>query len=145
VGPQTLGALNRPATLDAATAPSPASHYLQMGSRGAAVLTNEYEIASELAFNGLSPLIVGSAPQVAQWRMWNASPIPARALVLTFLPIARTPGFERLLEHAFARVSPGPTLRYTFAGTSEGTFYSTWCSRPVRDAAVILYGRFNDL
>ncbi len=113
--------------------------------RGAVVLTNEYEIASELAFNGLSPLIVGSAPQVAQWRMWNSGSIPERALVLTFLPIARTPGFERLLEHAFARVRSGPTLSYTFAGTSEGTFYSTWCSRPVRDAAVILYGRFNDM
>ena len=50
VGPQTMGALNRPATLDSATAPSPASHYLQMGSRGDAVLTLQRQLTS-LGFN----------------------------------------------------------------------------------------------
>jgi peptidoglycan hydrolase-like protein with peptidoglycan-binding domain len=52
VGTQTLGALNKPATLDAATTPAapPNSGYLQLGSSGSAVLTLQRELTS-LGFN----------------------------------------------------------------------------------------------
>jgi len=110
-------------------------------AHAAAVLTDRYELASELLYNGVEAHIFGPAPQVDQWYAWyHAGAISQRVLVLTIGRLAPGDELSRRLARAFESIRPGPDLHYTFAGTSAATFYTTWCERPRTDASLALFG-----
>ena len=99
-------------------------------AHSALVLTNRYEIASELYYHGVDSLVVGFAPQTAQWNQWHKRyrSFPS-AVIVTFDPLSRTPDLAVRIERACGKLQAGPTLRYTYAGTSAATFYTTWCEK----------------
>ncbi len=111
-------------------------------SKSAAVLTDRYELASELLYYGVQTLIVGPSPQVNQWYRWyHDGPLPQHVLVLTIGQLQRGDDISRRLTRAFTKIRRGPDLHYTFAGTSAATFYTTWCEQPRREASIALFGR----
>ncbi len=110
-------------------------------AHAAAILTDRYELASELLYNGVETHIFGAAPQVGQWYAWyHDGALSPRVLVLTIGPLTPGDDISRRLARAFASVRPGPALHYTFAGTSAATFYTTWCEQPRTDASLTLFG-----
>lgn len=110
-------------------------------TNSAAVLTDRYELASELLYNGVEALIFGPSPQVDQWYAWyHEAALPRRVLVLTIGPLRQGDDISRRLARAFASVRHGQDLHYRFAGTSAATFYTTWCERPRPDASIALFG-----
>lgn len=109
-------------------------------THSAALLTNRFEIASELLYNGTDPQLVGGAPQVRQWSWWHAgAAAPERALVVTFVPLAQDADLASRIARSYRDVRPGPTLRYGFAGTAAGTFYTSWAREPRAGATASLF------
>jgi dolichyl-phosphate-mannose-protein mannosyltransferase len=108
-------------------------------TRSAAALTDRVEICSELLYNGVDSQLIGSAPQVPQWRWWHPAAVPERALIVTFAPLALDPDVAMRATRAFQSVRPGPVLHYDFAGTSAGTFYTIWVERPKAGAETWLF------
>ncbi len=109
-------------------------------SGNSVVLTNRLEIASELVYNGVRASIVGAAPQVPQWTAWYGSDTRSHALLVTFDPLSTDPDLAAALNESFARTTPGPTLRYRFAGIDTVPFYTTWLATPNARAPSLLFG-----
>ena len=103
-------------------------------AQGGEAMTDRLEIAAELRYYGIPAVMAGNALQVAQWNDWYAAgrPRPAKALVVTYAPLD-TPAEVSLaaqLRQSYARVGRSTAHTYTYAGTSSGTFYLTWCAGP---------------
>ncbi|HEY8313922.1 MAG TPA: glycosyltransferase family 39 protein [Candidatus Baltobacteraceae bacterium] len=111
---------------------------------GAIVMTDGYGFSSELDFyGGIAPVVIGYDPQGEESRRWyDANARVARALFVDKTPLYPIPGqpeqgagrpdFAKQLALACARVEPGPTLKYTYAGTSglaipTRDYFTTWC------------------
>jgi 4-amino-4-deoxy-L-arabinose transferase-like glycosyltransferase len=108
----------------------------------AAVMTDRFYIASELAYNGLDPLIVGRSPQVGQWRqLRDPHRVPDRALLITITPLIDDAPLLQVMKGAYASLAAGPLLQYSYAGVPGPKFFTTWCSTPKKDATASLYGR----
>lgn len=114
-----------------------------LDKNSASVMTDRFYIASELAYHGLDPLIVGRSPQVGEWREERRDPdrVPDRALLITITPLHDDAPLLHEMEHAYTLLGAGPLLQYTYADVPGPKFFTTWCSRPKRGAAVSLYGR----
>lgn len=125
---------------------------------GAIVMTDGYGFSSELDFyGGIAPVVIGYDPQGEEARRWyDANARPGRALFVDKTPLfpipshpeagAGRPDFARQLELACARVEPGPTLSYTYAGASDVTiparqYFTTWCDGMRPDGLSILQWR----
>ena len=120
----TSGALKGP-FFSQAFAFAPLSADVKRLSGGATILTDRLEIASELTYHGVAASIVGSAPQVPQWRSWYGNELPPRTLLVTFDPLAAQR--SAVVSTSCARIRAGPVLRYRFAGAETVPFYTTWC------------------
>jgi len=109
----------------------------------AAAMTDRFYIASELAYYGLDPLIVGRSPQVGQWRQWHdPNATPDRALLITITPLTDDLPLLHEMEGAYASISAGPVLQNAYAGILGPKYFTTWCSKPKKDAAASLYGSY---
>ncbi|MBV8726701.1 MAG: glycosyltransferase family 39 protein [Candidatus Eremiobacteraeota bacterium] len=108
-------------------------------SKGSVVFTNRLELAGELTYHGGRASIVGSAPQVPQWTEWYGDATPARVLLVTFNPISQEADLNARIAASFAQTSPGPILRYRFAGVDAVPFYTTWCESPRPNARALLF------
>jgi 4-amino-4-deoxy-L-arabinose transferase-like glycosyltransferase len=110
------------------------------GARPLVILTDRHEIASELSYAGLAPLLIGPSPQSRQWQLWqDTSPFVARALYVSYLPLRYDSEPWRTLASAYATVDEGPTLRPRYAGVVADTFYTAWCSGAEPGAVATLF------
>ena len=108
-------------------------------SRSAVVLTNRYEIASELYYHGVDSRVVGFAPQTIQWKQWpQRDRVFREAVIVSFDPLSKTRDLADRIERACGTLHAGPTLRYTYAGTSAATFYTSWCEKARADDRQII-------
>ncbi len=96
---------------------------------GAIVMTDKFEIASELLYQGDIESTVVSGIGRKQWAMWDDGPRPARYLIVLNEPPGRDPGVMRSVAEACSSIHEGPTLRYAFAGPPVTMFYTKWCDR----------------
>lgn len=103
------------------------------------ILTDQFEIASELLYHGVQARIVEPAPQVPQWESWYLDGAPAGSAVFVgFVPIAQDPQLLLRAHEACNSLAKGPTLSYRFAQTQAETFYTQRCSLRA-DAAYALF------
>ncbi len=106
-----------------------------------AIVTEAFETASELEYYGVHSRIAGTTLQSAQWRIWDGEPnLGGSVLVVTSAPLDQIEPLADLTTRACAKVYAGPILHYMYAGTSAGTFFTTWCRRPSGDAGRSLLG-----
>lgn len=101
-------------------------------AQGAEAMTDRLEIAAELRYYGTPAEMGGDALQVEQWNAWYAAaPTPAaKVLVVTYAPLdaASEAPLAAQLRRTYAHVGPSVAQSYTYAGTSDGAFYLTWCA-----------------
>jgi 4-amino-4-deoxy-L-arabinose transferase-like glycosyltransferase len=110
------------------------------GGRPLVILTDRHEIASELTYAGLAPLMIGPSPQSWQWQQWiRTPPSVASALYVSYLPLRYDSEPWRMLASAYATVDEGPTLRPRYAGVVADTFYTAWCSGAEPGALATLF------
>lgn len=97
-------------------------------NRNAIVMTDKFEIASELLYQGRveSALISGSGRR--QWAIWQR-PTPNRYLLVMDDPPGADIAVMRTVAKECAALHDGPTLRYVFAGPPVAVFYTKWCDR----------------
>jgi 4-amino-4-deoxy-L-arabinose transferase-like glycosyltransferase len=91
-------------------------------------VTDTYELAAPLAFNGIPVTMIGTDPQAAQWQSWYGSRLPNRALIITLTPLADDPGTAASMHSRYAHVTPCPTLTLRPSPTSFATFYTACAS-----------------
>jgi 4-amino-4-deoxy-L-arabinose transferase-like glycosyltransferase len=104
------------------------------------VLTDEFEVASELEYYGLSPLLIGRSAHADQSRAWHGPiTIASDTLVISLHPLAQDTELAQRLARAYRSVQPGPLLRYTFAGGQAMAFSTTWCRQPRGGALATLF------
>jgi 4-amino-4-deoxy-L-arabinose transferase-like glycosyltransferase len=115
---------------------------LAAADHDAVILTDRYETAAELLWNGLDARIVVALPQQAQWMRWHsADPVPQHALLVTFAaPLQARPELAREVAAAFARVRPLAPVALTFAGMPEDTYDVVQLDDPRADARTALRG-----
>jgi 4-amino-4-deoxy-L-arabinose transferase-like glycosyltransferase len=95
------------------------------------VLTDGFEIASELSYHGVDALLIGRSSHADQSLAWHGPlELPNRVLLVSRSPLSASPSVQRRLARAFSKISPGPVLHYRFAGRDAMTFYTAWCSEP---------------
>ncbi len=100
-----------------------------LNNRHAMVMTDKFEIASELLYQGdvQSTVIAGIGRR--QWAMWPGGSRPARYLLVLNEPSGRDPAVMRSVAKECSAVHNGPVLRYAFAGPPVTMFYTKWCDR----------------
>jgi 4-amino-4-deoxy-L-arabinose transferase-like glycosyltransferase len=98
-------------------------------NRDASVMTDKFEIASELFYQGNIESTVISGIGRRQWAMWQGSPAPIRYLFVSNDPPGADAEVMRAVAKRCSSVGNGPTLRYAFAGPPVTTFYTKWCDR----------------
>ncbi|HTV74372.1 MAG TPA: glycosyltransferase family 39 protein [Candidatus Acidoferrales bacterium] len=104
------------------------------------VITDQFEVASELAYYGLDPLVIGESSHAQQSLAWHGPlDVPAQVLFVSLNPPAADEDLSRRLAEAFSRVSPGPTFHYRYAGVDAMTFYTAWCETPKAHAGQTLF------
>ena len=110
--------------------------------RDAAILTDRYETAAELLWNGLDARIVVALPQQAQWMRWHAdAPVPQHALLVTFdAPLQAEPDLARAAAAAFARVTPLAPIALTLAGLPQDRYSVVRLDDPRADARALMPG-----
>jgi hypothetical protein len=98
---------------------------LSAADHDATILTDRYETAAELLFNGLDARIVVGVPQRAQWMRWHANaPLPQHALLVTFNgPLDANPGLAEDARGAFAHATPLPDIALTYAGVAQDVYH----------------------
>ncbi len=96
-------------------------------NHNAIVMTDKFEIASELLYQGGIESTVISGIGRRQWEMWQSRSIPTRYLVILNEPPGADPEVMRVIANGCSSVSSGPTLHYAFAGPPLTTFYTKWC------------------
>ena len=98
---------------------------LAAADHDAVILTDRYETAAELLWNGLDARIVVALPQQPQWMRWHANdPVPQHALLVTFdAPLEAAPDLAREASAAFARATPLDPIALTFAGMPQDTYH----------------------
>ena len=95
----------------------------------AIVMTDKFEIASELLYQGDIESTVISGIGRRQWAMWEGGSSQASYLVVLNEPHGRDPAAMRSVAKECSSVSNGRTLRYAFAGPPVTMFYTKWCER----------------
>lgn len=88
-------------------------------------LTDRYEIASELLWNGVDSRTIVSR-QEWQWRLWYGTKLPPRALVVTYYPLNQDPLLLRRLRRTYASIVSAGMLRSSFAHVASHHFYLAW-------------------
>ena len=109
----------------------------------ATVITDRYEVASELLYNGVTdPVVVGTAVQGVQWRRWyNADgTAPPHALLITHHPLGVYPDLDRRVHLAYGKVLAGPRLQYFLAQHPAQSFNTTFCDDRRPGAERFLFG-----
>jgi len=101
---------------------------------GAIPLTDRPEIAGELYYHGVPPLMIGYAPQTRPWNAWQAtqrdlSLLPRTALIVSYSPVGDDAELMTYVKRLCARLEAGPTLEYRHAGAAWGAFHTSWCTR----------------
>jgi len=96
-------------------------------NHNAIVMTDKFEIASELLYQGGIESTVISGIGRRQWEMWQLRSAPKRYLVILNEPPGANTEVMRMVAKECSSVSNGPTLRYAFAGPPLTTFYTKWC------------------
>ncbi|MDQ2871605.1 MAG: glycosyltransferase family 39 protein [Candidatus Eremiobacteraeota bacterium] len=124
----------------------------------AIVMTDGYGFSSELDFyGGVAPIVIGYDPQGDESRRWyDARARVQRALFVDKTPLYPVPGhpekgagrpdFAKQLALACRRVYAGPTLTYTYAGSSDVAipprdYFTTWCDGMRPNGLLILQWR----
>ncbi len=98
--------------------------------RNAIVMTDKFEIASELLYQGDVESTVVSGIGRRQWAMWQSPAVPpARYLLVSNDPPGNNPSVVQTISKECSIVHNGPTLRYEFAAPPVTTFYTKWCER----------------
>ncbi len=96
----------------------------------AIVITDKFEIAAELLYQGDIPSTVISGIGRRQWSMWPGPAVrPKRFLLVLNESPAADAAIMQSVRKEFSTVREGPTLRYAFAGPPGFTFYTKWCER----------------
>ncbi|HEX5275764.1 MAG TPA: glycosyltransferase family 39 protein [Candidatus Rubrimentiphilum sp.] len=95
----------------------------------AIVMTDKFEIAAELLYQGNIESTVVSGIGRKQWAMWQGGSGPARYLVVLNEAPGRDPAAMRPVAKECSAIHDGPTLRYAFAGPPVTMFYTKWCDR----------------
>ncbi len=115
---------------------------LMINVRGVIPMSDRFEIASELNYHGVGPLMIGAAPQVPQWQRWNDPrwTVPPRGLLVTFAPLDAQRDTSARLRRAYGEIVPGPVFRYHFGNRTQ-TFYTTWATQPRDGASEALFRR----
>jgi 4-amino-4-deoxy-L-arabinose transferase-like glycosyltransferase len=112
---------------------------------GEAIVTDRLEIAGELYYYGLRPILVGGDSRATMWDGWSdvlpLASLPKRAIIVTFGPLATTKIFPRVAQ-SYHRIEAGPTLRYVRAETEIAEFSTTRVSQPTSSARLILFAGF---
>jgi 4-amino-4-deoxy-L-arabinose transferase-like glycosyltransferase len=99
------------------------------------ILTDQFEIASELSYYGVDPLVIGHSAHAEQSLAWHgATAIPKRVLLVSLSPLRTGSPLGQRIARAFSSVAAGPVLQYRFAGLDAMTLYTVWCTKP-RDRA----------
>lgn len=96
---------------------------------GAIVMTDKFEIASELLYQGNVESTVVSGIGRRQWALWQGAPLPARYLFVSNDAPEAGAEVTRTVTKECSSVRNGPTLRYAFTGPPVTTFYTKWCDR----------------
>jgi len=94
----------------------------------AIVITDKFEIAAELLYQGDIPSTLISGIGRRQWSMWpGPAKRPKRFLLVLNEPPAQDAAIMQSVRKEFSTIRDGPTLRYAFAGPPGVTFYTKWC------------------
>lgn len=108
----------------------------------AVILTDRYETAAELVWNGLDARIVVALPQQKQWMRWHADgPVPQHALLVTFkAPMDATPELGREARAAYTHVTEQMPLAFSIAGIPQDVYFLTQLDDTRPDARTIMPG-----
>jgi hypothetical protein len=96
--------------------------------RNAIVMTDKFEIASELLYQGNIESTVVSGIGRSQWAMWQGPHASTRYLFVSNDP-PDAADVMRTVAKECSSTRNGPRLRYAFAGPPVTTFYTKWCDR----------------
>jgi Dolichyl-phosphate-mannose-protein mannosyltransferase len=92
------------------------------------VMTTSYGLAAELDYHrGLSPVVIGDDYRGRESRRWPLRTQPEQMLIIERAPLGENTSLEQALVRACKRLTPGPVLRYRFAGAPPRSFYTTYC------------------
>jgi hypothetical protein len=94
-------------------------------------VTDTYELAAPLAFDGIPVTMIGTDPRAEQWRAWYGAQLPGRAFIITLNPLADDPHTQAYVRRSYAIVTQCPTLELSPSATSFATFYTS-CARGLR-------------
>jgi hypothetical protein len=95
----------------------------------AGVMTTSYGLAAELDYHRhLFPVVIGADYRGRESRRWPVAVHQGTMILVERAPLDANPPLRRLLAGACKQLTPGPVLRYRFAGAPARSFYTSYCT-----------------